>query len=162
MKYIKLFEDHNTFKYSIFDIIAMSPDQACDVVLNEIWREDKNPDLDFIKSVFELSPLTVNYQNKLGHSILMFASYFGYVEIVEWLLEFSEINVNLKSQRNQTALLLVCSSYLENPINKEKIIRMLLSRPEIDINIRDNELYTAWAYAALELKEKFPNLKPIE
>lgn len=162
MKYIKLFEQQTTQEYSIYDIIIMTPDDAGKVVFDEIWGKNTTPNLEFIKTVFELSSITPNYKNHNGHTLLMLASYFGHVEIVEWLLEFPEINVNITSNRNQTALILACSKVNDNKPNIEKIIEMLLERPEINVDIKDNMGYTAWQFVTPDIKEKFPELKPHE
>ena len=75
MKYIKLFEQ----EYSIYDIITMTPENAGKVLFDEC--EKKEPDMELIQNILELSPVDVNLQNSGGQTALIWASGNGRTEI---------------------------------------------------------------------------------
>lgn len=169
MKYIKLFED-----YSIFDIIAMTSDDAIRVIADEI--DSPNTDINLIKDILYNSPINVNatvygYSNLLiqalhsekpsvvelllkhpyydinlqtpkdKYTALMYASKWGFTDIVQKMLQHPQINVNIENYENETALHLACYT------QKTDVVELLLQYPNIDVNKKNYKNETALYFA---------------
>ena len=87
--------------YSIFDIIAMSPENAGEVLDYEIKK--RKPDLELIRNILEFSPVNVNWKDNQGWSLLKRACWVGHVDIVKLLLDQPDINMQAKDQVGFTA-----------------------------------------------------------
>jgi hypothetical protein len=73
-----------------------------------------------------------------GNTVLMRASGCGNIGAVNTLLAADNINVNLKSNDRQTALMKACGA--PDPV---EVIKLLLSIPTINIHLKDKEGRTA-------------------
>ena len=60
--------------------------------------------LDAARKLFSLAPTTLTTQNNEGRTSLMEAAYFGYTEIIVWLLDQSETLINVTDGEGRTAL----------------------------------------------------------
>ena len=186
MKYIKLFEKQEESKYSMYEIITMTPGMAGEVLIEEFEKD--NPNEELIKNILQHSPVDVNMivKPQIDFTALMWASSWGYTEITKACLARPEIDVNLQDF-GSTALMFasICGRteivklLLEHPhidVNMQnsdgrtalmfasrngrtEIVKLLLERPEIDVNLRDNESRTAWYHAKEYIREQFPELK---
>ena len=136
MKYIKLFEQ----EYSVFDLIAMSPEDAGKVLSEEC--EKKNPNIELIQNILEFAPVNVNLKDEYGRTALMWASILGHTEIVRMLLQRPEIDVNLQTEYGSTALMIASAN------GHTEIVRMLLEKPEILVNLQNSGGMTALMYAS--------------
>ena len=61
--------------------------------------------------------------------------------------------MNLQDSGGWTALMFASDS------GHTEIVKLLLERPEIDVNLRDNKSQTAWYHAKESIRERFPELK---
>lgn len=88
--------------YSIFDIIAMSPENASEVLDYEIKK--RKPNIELIKNIVEFSPVDINWKDNQGWTFLKRACWLGHREVVTLLLEHSSINIHAKDYVGFTAL----------------------------------------------------------
>ena len=133
-------------KYSMYEIITMTPGMAGKVLFDEINKY--NPDIELIKNLIHhswIEDINIKSNHGFGLNVLMWASIEGNTEIVRLLLERPEIDVNMQDKYGYTALIWA-SRY-----GREEIVKLLLERPEIDVNVQDKYGYTAlmWASQAL-------------
>lgn len=98
----------------------------------------------------------VNFEHMDYHEILapiILASSKGYYEIVKILLKYGA-NVNITDNNNNTALMIAClkvniKNYIYNRYKKhyvcvlDKLIKLLLEHSNININLKNNDGYTA-------------------
>ena len=81
-----------------------------------------------------LGGINVNFVEKtVGASALLLASQEGQSACVELLLGVSSIDINQLTNSNQTALMM--ASYF----GREDIVRMLLQRPDINLDVKSSE-----------------------
>ena len=85
----------------------------------------------------------VNAKNADGASVLMTATIYGRLSVVEYLLTVPGVNVNAKHASFGVTPLMV--AVLFNP----EVIKCLLSHPSIDVNAMDKNGDTALAIACL-------------
>ena len=93
---------------------------------------DENIKFDIIKEI--ISRNDFNFQNEVdcyGDSVLMKACIMGRIDIVKILLKKKNININLKREDGNSALLL--------SLEHSKIIKILLKRPDLDINAKNED-----------------------
>ena len=128
--------EKNINDYTIFDLIAMSPDDAGKVLVDECKKE--YPNIELIQNILEFSPVNVNVQYSNGRTTaLIVASANGRTEIARMLLERPEILVNLQDEDGETALMRASANV------RTEIVKLLLERPEIDVNLQDEDGETA-------------------
>jgi len=97
-------------------------------------KQDQNK---LIKLVSILPPEDINNKNTIGNTVLILTSMFGgYVEIAKLLLEHKDIDVNIRNDEGNTALLYASIYHI-------KIVELLLEREDIDVNVQCNEGNTA-------------------
>jgi len=77
-------------------------------IIEQIFEEFlSNYDLEMISNLVErLPPEDVNIQDRIEHTVLMYASVYGYTEIVKLLLQKEGIDVNIQNNCGNTALIL--------------------------------------------------------
>ena len=143
--------EKNINDYTIFDLIAMSPDDAGKVLVDECKKE--YPNIELIQNILEFSPVNVNVQYSNGRTTaLIVASANGRTEIARMLLERPEILVNLQDEDGETALMRASNN------GRTKIVKLLLERPEIDVNLENQRCQTAFMLASKEGETKVANL----
>lgn len=92
----------------------------------------------------------VNAKDGQGRTALILASEIGHTLVVEKLLG-NGADVNAPNDRGYTPLMLACECDIDLPYyqaeyvmnNKLKIVKMLLNRPNIDVNAKTDNDYTA-------------------
>jgi ankyrin repeat protein len=130
--WIPLFSAYHLKKYDILNYLlncsglninAIDNVSEKSILMNLI--NDKN--IDLIEKVLKIPGLYINqYSN--GYTALMLACSKGYRLIVERLLKFPEIDVNIMSYDDNTVLTIACRNIFI------KIINRLLEFPGLDIN----------------------------
>lgn len=165
MKYIKLFEDQNNPKYTIYDVLVMSQEEADDALISIIT--ERNIDYELLELLIKHSAVNINvefstedypelYDGYATHkSALLYVVEIGDYKAVKILLEHPEINVNVQDTMGISPLhrAVFASEY--------DIVDLLLSHPNININLKEDEYYrTAWDLAEEEMREFYPQLNP--
>lgn len=143
-----------TSEQGIYELFTMPEYQAGELLLREIMKD--TPDMQFVKDLFEYSKVYANWQNETYETALMWATRKGHTEIVKWLLQRPNIDVNLQDvfqvdgqrivgdEGGRTALMEASRlSYTE-------IVRLLLERPDIKVNLQDENGDTALLLAMEE------------
>lgn len=94
---------------------------------------------------------SLNTQNNIGETFLMQACRLGHASLVQLLLK-KDIDVNLQDELGNTCLMWACckTKYFRDVKldNRIKIIRLLLKRDDININIVNSENKAAFMIAA--------------
>ena len=76
------------------------------------------------------------------------------IELIQNILEFAPVNVNWQNEDGSTALIWASSEgHTENG-------KLLLERPEIDVNLQTKNGWTAWDWMEPSIRSLFPQLKP--
>ena len=106
----------------------------------------RNNQAEIVRTLLNIVGINVNQQDSRSWTALIFASWIGHLEIVEGILQYGDegqsINVNHASTEGLTALMLasICG-HLD-------VARVLLARPDIDVDRTDPNGHTALHYAA--------------
>ena len=75
-------------------------------------------------------------------------------QVIEDILAYSHIDVNLQDRNGRTALMV--AAYRRN----EKCVELLLNHPGIDVTLKNHKGFTAWDFATDSIRKKFPKLNP--
>jgi ankyrin repeat protein len=172
--------------YSIYDIFSMDSEDAYYTLMDELIKDDAN--IEKIKNVICSPFIDLNKFNNSNRTPLVLAILKDNVEIVDELLNNSQVDINLQDKWGWTPLMIavrysnkpkiIVKKLLGNPdikiniqdkdgstalhiasdIQKIDSLVELLNHPDIDINIENNEGKTAWDLASLEIKRNFPRL----
>lgn len=153
MKYIKLFED-----YSIFDIIAMTPDNALQVIVDEI--DSMKPNVNLIKDILYNSPIDVNATVDGYSNLLIHALYSEKKAVARLLLQHPDYDINLQTPKDKYTALMHSSKW-----GLTDIVQKMLQNPQINVNIQDSKNETALHLACytqktdvVELLLQHPNI----
>ena len=139
MKYIKLFEEQEDPKYSIFDLIAMTSEMAGNSLRDDIMND--NPDKQCIEDIFQYTASGVNSQDEEGNTALMWAVRKEDKDIIQMILDHPDFTlINTKNNESWTVLATAVTD------EKKEIVEILLQDSRIDINIKSNE-WTPLHYA---------------
>lgn len=104
------------------------------------FKAARDGDLDTIKLLIKI--IDIDAQDDEGVTALMHASYLGHIELVTFLLNTGQTQLNLRNNQGRTALIFaVC-------FGKSEIFKLLLDTPGIELNIQDNDGWTALVHAA--------------
>jgi len=103
---------------------------------------------DVVKLLAEDKRINVDFRTeRSGMTALMQAARYGHTKVVEILVRASPGGVNLQSGGGCTPLMLVCLAPNQAVLNDGEIVKSMLSVPEIDLNIKDNQGKTALDWA---------------
>jgi ankyrin repeat protein len=105
-----------------------------------LFYASRENELEALKVLLEFGA-DCNIVNNLGETALICATSCGHKEIVEWLLQNKNIEINLQDKSGKTALIYGTSHYFE------RILELLLKNKNINVNLRDNAGKTAFQYA---------------
>ena len=86
----------------------------------------------------------VNYRNHMGESALIMAVYKNEIEVVELLLTCPTININIQDDELSTPLIVLCQAE-SCPVG---MLQLFLARDELDINMVNDQGWSALMYAA--------------
>lgn len=107
----------------------------------DLWFESaKSGDLETIKKMSHV--IDVNSKDSHGWTALMWATDKNHENIVQFLLQAPNINVNFKDKLFHKSALLIASWR-----GYARILKLLLQNPNIDVNIQDSSEWTALMYA---------------
>lgn len=111
-------------------------------------------DFENFKQVLESNPdFDINYSGETGETLLYRTCCQDELEFVEHLLTIKNIDVNKPKLNLDSPLITSCYFYHIagwDPNNYLKIIKLLLSRPEINVNY-----YSKHGWTALSLAERY-------
>lgn len=102
---------------------------------------DANKEL--VKGILLTKEIDVNHQSN-GLTPLIIASQEGYIKMVEFLLNYPEIDVNLNTNHGGTALIMACMT------NQIEVVKLLLNHPNIDVNVATDRGATALILACFQ------------
>lgn len=117
---------------------------------NQLFRATIDGDFNKFKEL--INKFDINSQNDKGWSLLHFACCYNQIEIVQYLLELENINVNIKENEKLTPL------HIAVRFGNEKIIKLLMTRHEINVNSKNKDLFTPLHYA---VKYRYINIVKI-
>jgi len=104
-----------------------------DQIFEEFAKNKVKKDKDKLLNLVErLPPEDVNTQSKYDWTVLIFASWCNYAEIVKLLLEKEGININIQDNCDRTAL--IYASWC----GQTEVVKLLLEKENIDVNIQDS------------------------
>ena len=110
--------------YKLFDELNNSD------VSSRFWRES---DLAAAISIVKRGKVDINAQDSEGNTVLHIASKRGMVSIVERLLKYKNINIDIKNKKNYTPQEITCSEYYGMDSEIDKIyIDGLLNKARTD------------------------------
>lgn len=108
------------------------------------WVAASDGKLELLKQSLSLLNLTASAADESGYSLLMAASSYRQMDVLEWLLTQPNLNVNATDQDGDTAL--HYAPHLE-------VAKFLLERANIDSQIQNSEGKTALVAKREELEE---------
>ena len=104
----------------------------------DLFEAIDSDDIEKVKDLLNRFPYSINF---ISSPPLLEAAYFGNVEIVNTLLAHEGIDVNLKDDDGQTALMVASRKGNLN------IVNTLLEKKGIDVNLKDKDNINALMYA---------------
>jgi ankyrin repeat protein len=108
--------------------------------VEKLFQAITNKDMTRIMSYLN-SGVDVNIKSKdYGNTPLILACYRGYLELVTILLDDPEIDVNIKNDKQETALYVVCNLKNGRDFADRDILKLLLTHPNSKDKINVNSL----------------------
>lgn len=159
-----LYDDSNSTKnehYKIIDrsVIHTNVDYIHKLVMSASKFPDEVPVL--LTKYLKQYPEKINVQTSLGLTPLMLAcihsNEFSTERMIELLLSYDNIDVNIKSEHGSTALSCAFSQSDEKNFSV-KTMELLLSHDKIDVNIQDNQGKTVLLHACNWPKSPFSDI----
>lgn len=96
------------------------------------WAMESPGHLDAVKALIEIGGVDVNHRDDTsGRPVLSWAATEGYLEIVTYLLEVPDINVNLTDKTGRTPLSYAAAN------GRLDVVRLLIAREHVDPHLAD-------------------------
>ncbi len=149
---IDILELNNERGISKFDkdnsSLISSPNLGDDAfVLNDnLWLSDLSfydENIDELRNLFEKENIDINNKDKnVGDSILHFAIIKEYLNIINLLLQYEDININIKNYNNETPLHYAC---IVNNLNIVKVLLECGANPNnVDLKNQNSLQYSVY------------------
>ena len=102
-----------------------------------------------LEALLSSDKVDINIKDKDQQSLLVYSAERGNTGVVRVLLSKSGIDVNSVCEDQQTALHVMCDSFMfhELPGAYKEIVSVLVGHPDIDLNLKDSHGKTALDYA---------------
>ncbi len=97
----------------------------------------------------------MNIGDRFGHTPLIMARADGYVDVIDELLKYDQVDVNAQDNDGRTPLIMACSGgHGCRPKSVFCIVCLLLKHKEVDVNATYNKGRTALYVACVKNKWK--------